>query len=101
MRIFGRSAEPALTRQARELSTLLEALEGPDRDHCVRTVQALTSGISALGAMPSEVTDHLWSILLTIVRKALVGGDSDQLMEELRAGFSPQILDLIRRHATS
>lgn len=93
MNIFGKS-ESGLTRDARRLSDLLLALDEIGRLRCSTTIAHIMRGIQSLGTMPPDVVDVLWSMLCTIARRAIMGGDADVLMKEIRAGLAPEIQEL-------
>lgn len=96
MKLFRREARPpALTRDAIKLSDALLGLDEIGRHRAALTIGAIVSGISNLGAMPADVVDHLWSMLITVARKAIMGADPDKLMQEIQDGLHPEIRALI------
>lgn len=98
MRLFGRSSsEPLLTRQAREISAIIDSLNDVDQRRCADTIAGITIGIRNLGAMPDVVTDKLWTMLLTIVRKSIMPGAQTQtIMDEVDAGLSVNFRMLLK-----
>jgi hypothetical protein len=86
---------PVLTRDAAKLSDALLALDEIGRQRAANTIAAIITGMTNLGAMPSDVVDHLWSIVITVARKALMHADPDKLMTEIKAGLDPDVQSLI------
>lgn len=91
----GENKEPSLTRDARKLSEKLLSLDEVGRARAIETIGAITLGIRSLGTMPPEVVDHLWSILCTVARKAVMGGDADKMMTEIENGLAPEVRQMI------
>lgn len=86
---------PTLTREAAKLSEALQSLDEIGRHRAALTIGAIVSGIANLGAMPPHVVDHLWSMLITVARKAIMGADPDKLMQEIQDGLHPDVRSLI------
>ena len=90
---------PALTRSAQKISEAISALDSEGRKRAIATVSSLVLGIRNMGALPEEVTDELWSVLVTIARKAVMGAAAEKLFNELKDGCSSELLELINREA--
>ena len=100
MSLFTRKPSvPSLTRDAQKLSELLLALDDVGRARSGETIAAIVHGIRSLGTMPEPVVDVLWSVLCTVARKAVMGGDADKMMNELQAGLAPEIHAMIVERA--
>lgn len=95
----GQTKAPALTRGAQKISAAIARLDDDGQRRAIATVASLISGIRNMAAMPAEITDELWSVLLTIARKAAIGANSDVLFAELKAGCSPELIAIIEREA--
>lgn len=88
--------EPTLTKQARELCEKLDNLEGENQRRAAATIRDIISGIQNLGSMPPEIIEGLWSLMLTIGRKAIMpGSKSDALFEEVKKGVTEKFKGLI------
>lgn len=98
MSFFGKG-EPALTRSARKLSADIGALDADGRRRAVHTVRSLIEGIRGLGSLPPSVSGELWSMLVTIARKAITGADEQKLFADIRAGLSDELVKIIETEA--
>lgn len=98
MKFWG-GGEPALTVSARKLSGHIGALDADGRRRAVHTVRSLIDGIRGLGSLPSAISSEMWSILVTVARKAITGADETKLFEEIRAGLSPELIEIIETEA--
>lgn len=101
----GAPKEPALTKQARLLCEKLDALGPEDQKRAAATIRDIVSGIRNLGAMPQPIIEGLWSLMLTIGRKAIMpGSNTDELFKQIEQGVTEQfrgaILEKISTHPT-
>jgi len=94
---FGGDKEPKLTQLARKISA--GVADSNHRDRSAQTVAALVHGIRHMSALPPEVTEGLWSLLLTVGRKALTGTDPETMFSEIKAGCSADLIAIIEAEA--
>lgn len=94
MSFFGKS-EPSLTRMAREISEKVAALDDARRPEAMKTIRYLVLAIRSLSNLTEEINETLFSVILTLVRKTMTGGNADKAFAELRAGLSAELLTAI------
>lgn len=101
MKLFGKS-EPTLTKLARKISLAVETLAPDKKPLAVETIKYLTLAIRSLGNLTDEITETLFSVVLTLIRKsAMPGHDSEEMFSELKAGLSEELLTAIEKQARS
>lgn len=89
--------EPALTKSARKVSDIIASLDDVGRERACQTVRGLIVGIQGLGSLPPDVAGEMWTMLVTVARKAVVGASEEKLFSEIRAGLSDDLITLIER----
>jgi hypothetical protein len=67
------------------------ALDDAGKSKAAETIRAIVTGIRNLGGMPEAVTEILWDILVTVARKAIMGGNVDKILVEIEAGIDPSV----------
>ena len=89
----------ALKAGAEVLSHHLLALDDIGQERAVQTIHSIMDGIRNLGSLPEPVVDSLWSLLMIVARKSVMGVKASDLMESIREGLDPQIREMIEREA--
>lgn len=102
MAFFGLVSDvPALTASAQTVSAVIGQLDDAGQQRAVHTVRSLVGGIRGLGSLPEAVNKELWSMLMTIVRKAATRATPEEMFAEIEAGLSPQLRGMIEKEARS
>lgn len=97
---FNGARKPALTKAGEELSGLVLSLDAAGQKSATDTICAIVHGVRTMGNLPEPIISCLWTIVITIARKALMpGADSAKIFAELQAGIHPFLKDLIEREA--